>query len=166
MCRVRALEAGPTPFVSPPEGIALSDDGRFVAFNSRSTNLVPGDTNASGDVFVHDRQTGQTTLVSVSSTGVQANANSHDPAFSAGGRFVAFISAGANLVPGDANNQQDVFVHDRQTGQTTRVNVSSTGTEANFGGFDNAGRSQCRWTLCGVQFQGKHPGGGRHRFCC
>jgi Tol biopolymer transport system component len=85
---------------------------------------VPGDTNDFEDVFVHDRKTGTTQRVSVSSAGTQGNhhsAYSGKPAISSGGRFVAFISQTSNLVPGDINNVQDVFVHDRQTGTTERV---------------------------------------------
>jgi uncharacterized membrane protein len=110
---------------------AISADGRFVAFLSIATNLVSGDTNNSMDVFVHDRQTGQTTRVSVASGGTQANSNSLTPNISADGRFVAFESAASNLVSGDTNNANDIFVHDRQTGQTTRVSITSNGTQAN-----------------------------------
>jgi len=105
-------------------------DGRFVAFQSESTNLVANDTNGYRDIFVHDRQTGQTTRVSVSSTGAQANGHSYNPAISADGRYVAFASHANNLVPDDTNGIIDVFVHDRQTGQTTRVSVNSNGQQA------------------------------------
>jgi archaellum component FlaF (FlaF/FlaG flagellin family) len=115
------------------EGGSISADGRYVAFDSRASNLVPGDTNNTGDVFVHDRQTGQTTRVSVSSTGEQANGWSWGGSISDNGRYVAFTAGASNLVPGDTNNTGDVFVHDRQTGQTTRVSVSSTGQQANGG---------------------------------
>src|SRR5438067_11090755 len=90
---------GPTP---PP---SISADGRFVAFDSRATNLVPGDTNGRSDVFVHDRQTRRTERVSVDSAGTQADAESASPALSADGRFVAFSSSATNLVPGDTNGQ-------------------------------------------------------------
>jgi len=116
---------------------AISGDGRFVAFVSRATNLVPGDTNAYEDVFLHDRQTAQTTRVNVAADGSQGNGNSSHyfrhsgPSISPDGRFVAFESRAANLVPGDYNGYGDVFVHDRQTGQTTRVSVASDGSEAN-----------------------------------
>ncbi len=109
----------------------LSADGRFVAFKSSSSNLVPGDTNNMWDVFVHDRQTGQTTRVSVASDGSQGNDTCDYPSISADGRFVVFSSYSTNLVPGDTNNMWDVFVHDRETGQTTRVSVASDGTQAN-----------------------------------
>jgi len=110
---------------------SISDDGRFVAFESEATNLVSGDTNNFRDIFVHDRQTGQTTRVSVASDGTQSNQHSYNPSISADGRFVAFESVASNLVSGDANNHPDIFVHDRQTGQTTRVSVASDGAQAN-----------------------------------
>src|SRR5438445_6610436 len=112
-------------------GFALSADGRFVAFQSDATNLVPGDTNGATDVFVRDRQTGMTERVSVASDGTQANNASSYPVLSADGRFVAFHSAGTNLVAGDTNGATEVFVHDRQTGTTERVSVASGGTQGN-----------------------------------
>jgi Tol biopolymer transport system component len=111
----------------------ISSDGRYVAFESLATNLVAGDTNGSYDVFVHDRQTGQTTRVSVDSTGVEGDADSSWPSISSDGRYVAFHSYATNLVAGDTNGSRDVFVHDRQTGQTTRVSVDSTGIEGDGG---------------------------------
>jgi len=124
-------EAGPPTKITGVIGVALSADGGFVAFDSCSTNLVLGDTNDQCDIFVHDRQTGQTSRVSVSSTGEQANGDSTRPQLSADGRFVAFISEASNLVAADTNNDWDVYVHDRQTGQTTRVNVTTIGVESN-----------------------------------
>ena len=112
-------------------GASISADGRFVAFHSSATNLVDGDTNGTADVFIHDRLTHETTRVSVSSDGEEANGWSEFPSISANGRFVAFGSWASNLVDGDNNNVDDIFVHDRQTGETTRVNVNSNGTEAN-----------------------------------
>jgi hypothetical protein len=111
---------------------AVSADGRFMAFECPASNLVPGDTNGAWDVFVHDRTTGATERVSVSSDGEQANALSgyHKIAISADGRFVAFDSPATNLVAGDTNSGWDVFVHDRATGATERVSVNSDGEEA------------------------------------
>jgi Tol biopolymer transport system component len=82
-----------------------------VAFASRSSTLVPNDTNGSSDVFIHDRQTGTTTRESVKSSGRQVNGNSFGPRISADGRFVAFWSNASNLVPNDTNFSADVFVH-------------------------------------------------------
>ena len=115
---------------------ALSANGRFVAFESSATNLVPHDTNRTADVFVRDLHTGRTERVNVSSSGRQAgnertNNGSNDPVISADGRFVAFHSYAPNLVRGDTNRLPDIFVHDRRTGKTTRVSISTAGRQAN-----------------------------------
>jgi Tol biopolymer transport system component len=115
---------------------SISDDGRYVTFESEASNLGYGDTNNECDIFVHDRQTGQTTRVSVASGGTQGNDGSYDPSISADGRYVVFESIASNLVSGDTNGKCDVFVHDRQTGQTTRVSVASGGTQGNDGSYD------------------------------
>lgn len=107
----------------------LSADARFVAFSSAATNLVAGDTNNGRDVFVHDRQDGATTRVSVDSAATQANGESASPALSADARFVAFSSSATNLVSGDTNGAADVFVRDRESGVTTRVSVATTSLE-------------------------------------
>jgi uncharacterized repeat protein (TIGR01451 family) len=109
-------------------GPAISADGRFVAFDSTATDLIPGG-NLSFGIFVHDRRSGTTELVSVSSGGNQGEGLSSSPAISADGRFVAFDSDASNLVHGDRNNITDVFVHDRITGQTIRVSVGTDGQE-------------------------------------
>ena len=81
----------------------LSADGRYVAFCSDASNLVPGDTNGVSDVFVYDRQTDTIERVSVAADGTQGNGNSYGASISADGRYVAFHSAASNLVPGDTN---------------------------------------------------------------
>ncbi len=113
---------------------SVSADGRYVAFHSLANNLVPEDTSPYSDIFVRDRQTGQTTRVSVASDGTQADGYSDEPSISGDGRYVAFSSGALNLAPGDTNSAWDVFVHDRQTGQTTRVSVASDGTQSSNGG--------------------------------
>jgi dipeptidyl aminopeptidase/acylaminoacyl peptidase len=110
---------------------SISSDGRFIAFESDATNLVSNDYNSTGDIFVRDQQTGQTSIVSVNSSGVQGNNYSQSPAISGDGRYVAFASTATNLVSGDTNGVKDIFVHDRQTGQTTRVSVDSFGVQSN-----------------------------------
>jgi Tol biopolymer transport system component len=115
-------------FFSTP---SISADGRFVAFSSGASNIVPGDTNITYDIFVRDRLTNTTTLVSVDSAGNQGNTDSNNPSISADGRFVAFESTASNLVPGDTNNNNDIFVRDRLTNTTTRVSVDSAGNQAN-----------------------------------
>ncbi len=82
---------------------AISGDGRFVAFQSKATNLVPFDTNDKQDVFVHDRETGETTRVSVANDGSEGDRGGETPSISFDGRFVAFVSDSRNLVLGDTN---------------------------------------------------------------
>jgi Tol biopolymer transport system component len=120
------------------EAPSISSDGRIVAFISDATNLVPGDTNAAADVFVHDLDTGITQRVSVASAGTQANDDVFTLSLSANGRFVAFGSYATNLVAGDTNDVIDVFVHDRDTGTTERVSVATAGTQANDESFSPA----------------------------
>ena len=99
---------------------AISADGRLVAFHSAATNLVAGDLNPNhSDVFVHDRQTGITVLVSIGPAGVQMTQGSSNAAISADGRLLAFDSSATNLVAGDTNGAHDVFV---------RVSVCGDGT--------------------------------------
>jgi Tol biopolymer transport system component len=111
----------------------VSNDGRFVAFGSMATNLVPGDTNGKGDIFVRDRLTGTTERVSVDSNGVEGDEHSgfYGYGMSADGRFVAFDSLADNLAPGDTNAINDIFVRDRLNGTTERVSVATGGAEAN-----------------------------------
>jgi Tol biopolymer transport system component len=89
---------------------SISADGRFVAFSSWASTLVPGDSNGTYDVFVRDRRSGVTQRVSVCPAGVQANGHSNGAAISADGRHIAFASDATNLVAGDTNNEPDMFV--------------------------------------------------------
>jgi len=109
----------------------ISANGRFVAYRSRASNLVPGDTNRSADIFVFDRKNKTTTRVSVRSDGGQANSFSWNPSLSGDGRFVAFDSFASNLVANDTNQASDVFVFDRQNQSVSRVSLSQTGAQAN-----------------------------------
>jgi len=110
----------------------LSADGNVVAFRSAASNLVSNDTNRSPDVFVRDLSTGSTERVSVDSSGGEADGDSGGTlSISADGRFVAFASLATNLVSGDKNHKQDIFVRDRLLGTTERVSVSPTGGGGN-----------------------------------
>jgi len=124
--------------IDEARALAISGDGRFVAFASNSFNLVAGDTNAASDIFVHDRLTHTTERVSVASGGGQADRGSFIPGLSglgisADGRLVTFDSDATTLVADDRNGVRDVFVRDRVRGTTTRVSVGVRGEEANAG---------------------------------
>src|SRR6266508_1529397 len=115
--------------------VSVSGDGRFVAFRSISSNLVPGDTNGDSDIFVRDRSAGTTERVTVTSASAQVFGFHTSPAISASGRFVAFYSESPGLVPGDTNGAGDIFVRDRTTGTTERVNVASDGLQVDAFSF-------------------------------
>jgi cold shock CspA family protein len=118
--------------------ISISSDGRYVGFASYATNLVANDTNGCQDVFVHDRITGATVRVSVSSSGAEGDGDSDWVSLSADGRFVAFESVASDFVANDLNGTSDVFVHDRDpdgngifdegNGVTIFVSMRSNGT--------------------------------------
>jgi Tol biopolymer transport system component len=150
---------GPSALDSGAEAhrVSLSANGRYVAFGSGATNLVAGDTNKLSDLFVHDSLRGTTVRVSVSSSGEQGiesfpvtvpgtvkecsmltparpgaagfSAPVGSPALTADGRLVAFTSCFTNLVTGDTNAASDVFVHDVQSGTTTRISLTSKGAQ-------------------------------------
>jgi hypothetical protein len=127
-----SLATGGTQANSESAHGILSGDGRHVAFTSAASNLVPGDSNGITDAFVRDLDTGVTERVSVATDGAQANAASSAEAISADGRFIVFSSDASNLVPNDSNERSDAFVRDRQTGVTTRVSMSSDGTQGDL----------------------------------
>jgi len=108
----------------------VSADGRYVVFASDAPDLVPNNS-ANRDIFLHDRATGMTELISVALDGGQPNGPSLFPSVSADGRFVAFESQADDLVPADENHYADIFVRDRQLGATRRVNLAPDGSEAN-----------------------------------
>jgi Tol biopolymer transport system component len=107
----------------------ISADGRFVVFESWASNLAPGDANGCWDVFLHDRETGETVCVSVTPEGTPGNGYSAHPSMTPDGRYIAFESAASNLVGDDTNGLPDVFVRDRVTGETERLNVVIGGWE-------------------------------------
>src|SRR5262249_27327165 len=117
---------------------SLSGDGRYVAFWSRASNLVPGDTNSREDVFVKDLWTGAVVRASPTAGGSQANGGSDTPALSADGRYVAFRSGASNLVPGDTNGAADIFVKDLWTGAVVRASTAAGGSQANNGSLPPA----------------------------
>jgi Tol biopolymer transport system component len=115
----------------PTTEVDVSSDGRYVAFVSEATNLLPDDANgAASDVFVLDTQTGTLTLASRrGSAGNQGNGASWNVSISNDGSKVAFTSYAKNLVGGDTNNQPDAFVRDLVAASTTRVSTNSSGKQ-------------------------------------
>jgi Tol biopolymer transport system component len=111
----------------------ISGDGNVVSFLSWASNLVEGDTNNVGDVFVRDLTTQETERVSVASDGTQANGDSYNSWLSRDGRYVVFRSKASNLVEGDDNELEDIFIHHRDTHQTTRIDMTAAGVEDNLG---------------------------------
>lgn len=136
---VRNLQTGVTERVSVSSNgtpandwvdiASISADGRHVAFQSRATNLIVGDINGIQDVFAHDRQTGITTRISENPLGVSASRRSGGPRISADGRYITYSTLAGNLVPGDTNQQSDIFVYDQEFGVTERISLSSAGVE-------------------------------------
>lgn len=114
---------------------AISPDGRFVVFSSVATNLVTGDTNGRWDTFVRDRVAGTTERVSIHSSGVEGNGDSFEGSITPDGRYVAFRSGATNLVTGDANGADDIFVRDRLSGTTEIVSVDSSELQVNLASF-------------------------------
>lgn len=110
---------------------AISGDGQRVVFGSDSTNLVAGDTNGVGDIFLRDYATSSTVIVTRGLAGAGANAAASLYTFSSNGRYVAYSSAATNVVAGDTNGQLDVFVFDALTLTTVRVSVTNAGAQAN-----------------------------------
>ncbi len=128
--RTRLISRGPDG--RPGDGASstpsISGDGRYLAFASSATNLVAGDTNGVDDIFVHDRSTGETRRVSVSSTGIQGNRAAWSPRISLDGQHIIFNAEASNLVNGDGNRVADLFIYDQRARHTSRVSVGVRGT--------------------------------------
>ncbi len=113
---------------------SISADGRFVAFESSASNLAALDTDTIADIYLRDRQTGTTTLVSQTSAGALGSGplGSNKPSVSADGRFIAFESSRV-LEASDTNNTGDIYLRDTVSGTTVRVNTSATGAFTSTG---------------------------------
>ncbi|MEO8456453.1 MAG: calcium-binding protein [Chloroflexota bacterium] len=137
------------------ESAEISDDGRFVAFDTNAP-LVAGDTLGKTDVFVRDRQAHTTERISVSSNGDEANDASFYPGMTPDGRYVAFQSRANNLVSDDNNAMQDIFVRDRVLGTTERVSVKTGGAEitGTDGAYDQAISGDGRFILFDTRANG------------
>ncbi|MGI9608775.1 MAG: hypothetical protein ACR2NL_00630, partial [Acidimicrobiia bacterium] len=127
--RVSVASNGAQARISSSDDPSISADGTRIAFESGATNLVAGDTNNKDDIFVHDTATGATTRVSVATDGTQGNNHSRLGNISSDGTKVAFISWSSNLIAGDTNIREDVFVHDLTTSTTSRVSLAHDDAE-------------------------------------
>jgi large repetitive protein len=127
--RVNVKSSGEKGFGGHSFRPSLSADGRYVAFTSNMA-LIDGKNVQYDDIYIHDRLTGTTELVSYGQNQSFANANSQNAMISGNGQFVAFDSSASNLVANDLNGVEDIFVRDVTNGTTERVNVSTTGVEA------------------------------------
>jgi Tol biopolymer transport system component len=159
----REVAAGATDLISArqpalpsqtPDGISsltpfsVSSNGQFVAFYSDADDLVPNDMNGNCDVFVRDLVLGTNLLVSVNTNGFAGDSISIDPAISGDGRYVVFTSSADDLVPGDTNRAQDIFIRDLQAGTTVLVSVSPDGiTPGNADSFSPAISADGRYVL-------------------
>ncbi len=110
---------------------SINSTGRYVAFSSYGSNLVPGDSNGTIDTFWKDINTGQVLRCSTDSSGNQANLESTGSSISSDGRYVGFYSRANNLVTGDTNGQSDIFRKDLVTGETARCSTDSSGNQSN-----------------------------------
>jgi len=125
--RVSVTSDGQQPGSSISGRVSTSGDGRFTAFTSDPA-LSSKDTNGKWDVYVHDRTTHVTTLVSVGRDGKASDGTSLRAEISKDGRFVAFESSGTNLIANDTNRSSDIFVRDLVAGTTELVTRASDGT--------------------------------------
>ncbi|MCD6392044.1 MAG: fibronectin type III domain-containing protein, partial [Planctomycetes bacterium] len=126
---------------------SISANGRYVAFSSSCSNLVSGDTNGKSDIFLRNLYAGTTHLISRSYLGAPADNFSNTPSISADGRLVAFVSYASNLVPGDTNNRQDVFVYDRHTGKNELISVATDGAQADRDSWGVDISADGRWVV-------------------
>lgn len=141
------------------EALAVSASGRYVAFTSAASNLVPGDTNETWDVFVRDRWAATTARISESSAGVQANSSSYGLMMSPDGRYILFGSDATNLVRGDTNAAFDVYLWDRRSGLTSRVSLSDSGGQLNASTYGGAISADGRYVTFNTA--ASDVGGGR-----
>jgi uncharacterized delta-60 repeat protein len=119
-------------FANGPSWIGgVSGNGRYMAFSSRASNLVPNDWNDRSDIFVYDRETRELERVSISNDGEEGNGTSDRPTISSDSRYVLYSSLASNMVPGDTNESQDLFLYDRLSHTTQRVTVTTHGNQAN-----------------------------------
>ncbi len=141
---------------------SLSADGHFVLFSSGAENFFPGDTNNAYDIFIADLLSGSVERANVPQVGTVANGISNSFAISGDGRFSVFTSLATNLIAGDSNDQNDVFVFDRLTKAIARVNIANDGSQANglsnFASISSDGRYVTFESVASNLVRGDTPG--------
>lgn len=136
----RVSQSGATEANGASSGGALSQDGRYIAFNSTATNLAFSDTDATSDVLLRDMSSSfGLSLVSVDSNEAKGNGASTLQAISDDGRFVLFSSTSTNLVAGDTNGVRNLFLRDTRLGTTVAVDTNASGTLGNVAVGDSSG---------------------------
>jgi tricorn protease-like protein len=126
---------------------SFSADARTVVFESGASNLVAGDSNGARDVFVKDLQSGAIQRVSTDAAGAQGNGASSKAQFSADGRTVVFESYASNLVNGDSNGANDIFVKNLQSGAIQRVSSDAAGVQGNYGSSNAQFSADARYVV-------------------
>ncbi|WP_372631349.1 S-layer homology domain-containing protein [Cohnella sp.] len=149
---------GGAPGSGDSKSASVSGDGRYVAFASTGSNLVAGDTNGRQDVFLHDRQLGTTKRISFGAGGVQSNGDSYAPHVSFDGSYVLFTSKATNLVSGDTNNHEDLFLYDAVTDSVQRIASFVSGSEFAGAGSSYGVSADGRY----VAYAGKPASSGTH----
>ncbi|BAQ63741.1 Calx-beta domain-containing protein [Geminocystis sp. NIES-3709] len=107
----------------------ISDNGRYIAYESVASDLVSVDSNGVRDIFVYDIQLGTNKLISLRPNGVQTTADSRNATISDNGEFIAFESNDASLVSSDNNNLTDIFIWNNDT--ISLFSSDSAGNEGN-----------------------------------
>ncbi|MEG4519824.1 DUF4347 domain-containing protein, partial [Microcoleus sp. AT9_A5] len=115
---------------------SISADGRYVVFGSEASNLVTGDTNGTSDIFLRDTLNNTTTRLSLDSAAAEGDSESYQPSISADGRYVVFGSYASNLVTGDTNGTDDIFLRDTLMNTTTRLSLDPAAAEANSDSYE------------------------------
>ena len=142
----------------------MSGGGRYVAFWSAASNLVPGDTNGASDLFVRDRKTGTTVRASLGPNGAQANGESYEALISRDGRFVVFTSRATNLVPNVSGPDSQIFRRDLLEGKTALVTVAADGGPAKGEVYPMAVSANGRYVVFTSNATNLVPGGGGEHF--
>jgi len=120
----QALDADTENFLARPD---ISDNGRFVVFESLASTLVADDINVHSDIFLRDRELQTTVKISEGLNGEGTNGNSFAPRLTGDGRYIVFASDASNLAGNDNNNARDIFVYDTTNKQTEMISVAENG---------------------------------------